>query len=146
MSSEVQSLEVSYFVHMTEDGERIRRAVASLMGAEYPEVRQVAEGHFGNRIVWVRLHVVGGEAVSSLAKVVSRVAPDERRAILDDLGAALDEYGALYIRLNKQVLVMKGEAVLATSDPVRVRVKPRAHLLKGDPARFYGRLLEVGHR
>lgn len=145
MSSGVQSLQVSYFVHMTEDGEKVRRAVASLMGAEYPEERQNAEGHFGNKIVWVKLHVVGEEAASALSRIVSRIALEERRAILGDLGAAMDEHNALYIRLNKQVLVMKGEAVLATSDPVRVRVKPRAYLLKGDPARFYERLLEVGN-
>ncbi|MDG7022163.1 MAG: hypothetical protein JRN07_02045 [Nitrososphaerota archaeon] len=143
MSSEVQSLEVSYFVYMTEDEERIRAALVSLLGAQLQEERQEAEGHFGNRIVWVRLRAVGEDASAALAMIVSRMSQEERRAVLGDLGASLDEHNALYIRLSKQAVVARGDAVLAPSDPVRVRVKPRAHLMKGDPARFYSRLLEV---
>ncbi len=40
---------------MTEDEEKVRRAVAALLGGEPPEERQEAEGHYGNTIVWVRV-------------------------------------------------------------------------------------------
>jgi len=69
---------------------------------------------------------------------------DERRSILGSLDSGLDEHNALYVRLSKQVLVMKGTAVLASSDPIRVKVKPRSHIVKRDPVRFYTRLLENG--
>ncbi len=55
----------------------------------------------------------------------------------------LDEHNALYIRLSKQVLVMRGSAVLASSDPIRVKVKPRSYMVKRDPEGFYARLFEV---
>ncbi len=70
----------------------------------------------------------------------SSIGPRTRKAILADLRSGLDEHNALYIRLSKQVLVMNGAAVLASSDPIRVRVKPRSFLVKGDPAAFYERL------
>jgi RNA binding exosome subunit len=142
MSSAVQSLEVSYFIQMTEDEEKVRRAVAAMVGGERPEERQEAEGHHGNKIVWVRLHLTGDEAEAALRQIVSRIDPDERRAILGDLGAVTDEHNALYIRLSKQVLVMRGSAVLASSDPIRVKVKPRSYLVKGDPEGFYAGLFE----
>lgn len=143
MSSEVQSLEVSYFVQLTEDEEKVRKAVASLLGGEFPEERVEAEGHFGNKIVWVRRHIVGDAAGAALREIVSRIAKDERKAIIGDLEAMLDEHNALYIRLSKQVLVMTGDAVLASSDPIRVKVKPRSYMVRGDPAGMYARLLEV---
>lgn len=143
MSSEVQSLEVSYFVQLTEDEEKVRKAVASLLGGEFPEERVEAEGHFGNKIVWVRRHIVGDAAGAALREIVSRIAKDERKAIMGDLEAMLDEHNALYIRLSKQVLVMTGDAVLASSDPIRVKVKPRSYMVRGDPAGMYARLLEV---
>lgn len=143
MSSEVQSLEVSYFVQLTEDEEKVRKAVASLLGGEFPEERVEAEGHFGNKIVWVRRHIVGDVAGAALKEIVSRIAKDERKAIMGDLEAMLDEHNALYIRLSKQVLVMTGDAVLASSDPIRVKVKPRSYMVRGDPAGMYARLLEV---
>lgn len=144
MSSSVQSLEVSYFIQMTEDEERVRKAVAQLLGGEFPEERQEAEGHFGNAIVWVRIHLTGDEAETALRLIISRMGPEDRKAVLADLGGTVDEHGALYIRLSKQVLLMKGSAVLASSDPVRVRVKPRSYVMKRDPEGFYTRLFEGG--
>jgi RNA binding exosome subunit len=144
VSSAVQSLEVSYFVQMTEDEEKVRRAVAALLGGSpgsLPEERQEAEGHHGNTIVWIRHHLTGDEAQAALQSIVSHIDEDERQAILGDIGTVLDEHGALYIRLSKQVLVMKGSAVLASSDPVRVKVKPRSYVVKGDPSGFYAQLL-----
>jgi len=142
MTSAVQSLQVSYFVQMTEDEEKVRRAVAALLGGEPTEERQEAEGHYGNKILWVRVHLTGDEAESALGRIVSRLGADERRVIVGDLRGALDEHNALYIRLSKQVLVMNGSAVLASSDPIRVKVKPRSHLVKRDPEGFYARLFE----
>jgi RNA binding exosome subunit len=127
---------------MTEDEEKVRRAVAAMVGGELPEERQEAEGHHGNKIVWVRLHLTGDEAEAALRQIVTRIDPDERRAILGDLGAITDEHNALYIRLSKQVLVMRGSAVLASSDPIRVKVKPRSYLVKRDPEGFYAGLFE----
>jgi len=143
MTSSVQSLEVSYFLQMTEDGEKVRQAVAALLGGEMPEERQEAEGHFGNKIVWVRHHITGEAAEAAFKAVVSHMDKEERSAILRDLGAALDEHNALYIRLSKQVLVMRQWAVLASADPIRVKVKPRSYMVRGDAAGFYARLFEA---
>lgn len=146
MSSELQSLEVSYFIQATEDEGRVRLAVKALLGGELPEERQEAEGHHGNMIVWMRHHLTGEAAVAGFKGILSHMGEDEREAILGDLRSGLDEHNALYIRLSKQVLVMKGAAVLASSDPIRVRVKPRSYLVKGDPAAFYARLFERSAR
>lgn len=142
MSSSVQSVEVSYFIQMTEDEEKVRKAVAQLLGGEFPEERQEAEGHFGNAIVWVRIHLTGDEAEAALRLIISRMEQEDRKSILADLGRMLDEHGALYIRLSKQVLVMRGRVVFASSDPVRVKVKPRSYVMKRDPEGFYTRLFE----
>ena len=142
MTSAVQSLEVSYFVQMTEDEDKVRRAVAALLGGEAPEERQEAEGHHGNRIVWVRVHLTGDQAEAALRGILSRLGADERKSILGGLRSVLDEHNALYIRLSKQVLVMTGGAVLASSDPIRVKVKPRSYVVKRDPEGFYARLFE----
>jgi len=143
MSSSVQSVEVSYFLQMTEDEEKVRKAVADLVGGELPEDRQEAEGHHGNKIVWVTLRLTGDEAEAALRQIISHIEAEDRKVILGDLGSMLDEHNALYIRLSKQVLVMRGSAVLAASDPIRVKVKPRSYTLKRDPEGFYARLFEA---
>ena len=142
VSSRVQAVEVSYFIQMTEDEEKVRRAVDGLMGGEHAPEREEAEGHFGNKIVWSRHHVTGREADEAVGAILSKIDPSERKTVLGDLGAFVDEHGALYIRLSKQVLVMEGRAVLASSDPIRVKVKPRSFVMKGDPEAFYSSLFE----
>jgi RNA binding exosome subunit len=142
MSSAVHSLEVSYFLQMTEDEGKVKRAVSALLGGDLPEERQEAEGHYGNEIIWIRHHLVDVEAEAALRLIISHIDAEERRAILRELHSALDEHNALYIRLSKQVLVMRGSAVLASSDPIRVKVKPRPYVVKRDPEGFYARLFE----
>ncbi len=144
LASEIQSLEISYFLQATEDEEKVRRAVRALIGEEAQEERHLLEGHFGNIIVWVRYHPTGDQAQRALRGIVSHMRDEERKLILADLGASLDEHNALYIRLSKQVLVMKGNAALSSSDPIRIKIKPRSFIVKGDPAGFYARLLEKG--
>ena len=143
MKSELQSLEISYFLQATEDEGKVRRAVSALLGVgDHPEERQEAEGHHGNAIVWIRHHLTGDAAAEGFREVVSHMGEDEKRAIIGDLSSGLDAHNALYIRLSKQVLVMNGTAVLGSSDPIRIKVKPRSYLVRGDPAGFYARLLE----
>jgi RNA binding exosome subunit len=144
LNSELQSLEISYFIQATEDEEKVRRAVAALVGGGIPEERREAEGHYGNKIVWVRNHLKGGAAEAGLRGIVSRMGGDEKESILGTLDTGLDEHNALYVRLSKQVLVMKGAAVLASSDPIRVKVKPLSYVVKRDPAGFYARLMGKG--
>jgi RNA binding exosome subunit len=141
LSSEVQSLEVSYFLQATEDEGKVRQAVRGLIGVEVSQERQLLEGHYGNAIVWVRCHPTGEEAKKALLEIFSHMREDVKRSVLADLGPSLDEHNALYIRLSKQVLVMQGNAVPADSVPIRVKVKPRSFLVKGDPVGFYTRLL-----
>jgi RNA binding exosome subunit len=138
----VQSLEVSYFLQATEDEEKVRRAVTALIGGDVPTERQEAEGHHGNMIVWVRHHLTGGEAEDAFREIMAHLDEEEKGIILRDLDATLDEHNALYIRLSKQALVLRGAALLTSSDPIRLKVKPRAYLVKGDPAAFYAKLLE----
>jgi RNA binding exosome subunit len=141
-SSSVQAVEVSYFLQMTEDEERVRKAVEAVLGGERAAEREEAEGHFGNKIVWMRHHITGGEAEEACKAILSKLDPSERRTILEDLSSWVDDHGALYVRLNKQALVMEGRCTLASSDPVRVKVKPRSFAMKGDPGSFYSRLFE----
>ncbi len=132
--SEIESVEVSFFVHATEDQSRLVEAVNSFFSLSDPEV-EALEGHFGNRI-W---HVTYGVTREAAARLFSRIAAllsgEETVGILGDRGRNIDERGALYLRFSKQEL-LGGRLVLAESDPVRVKLKPKGYL-KGDPATFY---------
>jgi RNA binding exosome subunit len=143
LPGEIQSLEISYFVHATEDLERVTRTISGRFGlSEQPELESL-EGHFGNRIVRVNHRVTGAEAVPAFRLLVALIGRDAVKELLAELDLALDDHKALYIRLGKQEL-MGGIAALSSTDPVRVKVKPRGFMMKGDVGRFYSALLLQG--
>jgi len=141
----LQSLEVTYFVHATEDQEKVRRAVARLLGRDPdPEVESL-EGHFGNKILRARVHLTGEDAEPAFGHLVESLPAGVLDQIASELGSHLDEHSAFFVRLDKQSLV-SGAVSLGTSDPVRVRVKPRIFLVKGGAASFYARLMRRRRR
>jgi len=140
LDSELRSLEVSYFIQATEDEGKVTQGVRTFVGPGTDEERQELEGHFGNKIVWVKFHLLGDDASDAFRKLMSRMADDEKRELLNGIESSLDEHMALFIRLNKQ-LITGGEAAITSSDPVRVKVKPRRPPKGGAPG-FYGRLME----
>jgi RNA binding exosome subunit len=140
LNGSIQSLEVSYLVHATEDGDRIEAAVLGCFGSLGGAKEEVMEGHFGNKIVRVSHHVTGEDAGRAFATVVSKMDPGLRRQLRDELGKHLDEHSAFYVRFDKQGLI-EGRLGLTDSDPIRLRVKPRIYIVKGGAASLFARLL-----
>ncbi len=129
MGREIQSVEISFFAHATEDERRVVEKVSSFFSLPTPKI-ELLEGHFGNRIARVIYHVTGQEATALFSLIASKLSKDDAKKILDDRVKNVDEHGALYMRLSKQELMSK-RLVQAEDDPVRVKVKPRGNL-RGD--------------
>jgi RNA binding exosome subunit len=141
----IQSVEVTYLLHATEDHEKVNLKVSELiMAEEGPEVEEM-QGHFGNRISKVRFHLTGEGAARAFEAVVAKLSQGAKSRLVAELGEHVDEHAALFFRLDKQLL-MSGNLELGSSDPVRVKVKPRGFMVKGDPRDFYLGLLDGGGR
>lgn len=143
MKGPIQSVEVSYIVHATEDGAKIARAVSSLIGIDAEPEAEALQGHFGNEIVRANLHLTGEEAQAAFRRVVGAMPGALREELLAELGTFLDEHSSLFLRFDKQSLV-SGAVALGKVDPVRLKVKPRIFLLKGGAAQFYSEMIEGG--
>ena len=138
---EVQSVEVSCLIHATEDEERVVRQIQALLSiTEGPDSTSL-EGHFGNRILHVRWHLIGDEAWACFQSLLGLLGKTGRDELETRISEHLDEHRALYVRLSKQAL-MNGEGVISETDPVRIRIKPRSFTIGGDTESFYTRLLE----
>ena len=129
-------MEVSYFLHCTEDAKKVNSAVAELVapGARMEEEGMV--GHFGNPIVAVTLRLHGDDALVSLQGLVARLPRPLRVELAKEIDKHVDEHSALYLRLDKQELV-QGRVKAGSVDVVRIRVKPRAFAMKGRAKEFF---------
>lgn len=140
----VQSVEVSYLVHATEDIAKLSEAVYAMLSVPSKPEEEKLEGHHGNPITRVRYHITGDEAALVLDRIAARLAGETKIVLRNDLEELLDEHSALYLRFDKQRLV-QGALQEGTGDAVRVKVKLRGgHLARESAAEFYSRVLFGG--
>jgi RNA binding exosome subunit len=137
----IRSLEVTYLLHATEDPVKVAKAVAKMLSAGAPAEVEGLEGHYGNRIERIRVHLTGDDAQRAFDRIVSGLSDEQRSRLVGSLGSFLDEHSALFLRFDKQRLVL-GSLSLESADPVRVKVKPRPFLMSGDARKFYSGLFE----
>ncbi|HEV2138631.1 MAG TPA: RNA-binding domain-containing protein [Nitrososphaerales archaeon] len=140
MKGPIQSVEITYLIHATEDQQKVGGAVAKVLAIDaQPDVERL-EGHFGNEILSVRLHIVGEQANLAFQVVVARLPKELKAGPLANIGAFIDEHSSFFLRLDKQQLVA-GTLALGSGDSVRLKVKPRVFLLKGGAAEFFARII-----
>jgi RNA binding exosome subunit len=140
MKGPIQSVEVTYLIHATEDAKKVERAIAEVLGVDLPPEVEKLEGHFGNEIMKVTLHITGDQAGTAFEGIVARLPADLRSRLAVDASEFIDEHSALFLRFDKQSLVI-GNLSLGSGDAVRVKVKPRKFLVRGGAPWFYSGLV-----
>ena len=143
MKSAIQSLDLSCILHATEDVEKVSAAVRALIGGDFTLELEELEGHFGNRISKVTLHLHGDEAAVAFAHVIARMHAELRDSVSRDIDEHVDEHSSLYLRFDKQRLV-QGDLAEGHDDAIRLKVKPRAYLMHGHAREFFLSQLKVG--
>ncbi|MGD0395580.1 MAG: RNA-binding domain-containing protein [Nitrososphaerales archaeon] len=143
MKGLVQSIEVSYILHATEDPQTLTKAISSLLSVDAVPEEERMEGHFGNAIAKVRYHFIGEDAAAALSSIAAHLPALTKDRLKCDISELMDEHSALYLRFDKQRLV-EGTLKAGTADPVRIRVKPRVFLLRGGAKEFYSKILFGG--
>lgn len=138
MHGPIQSVEISFLVHATEDIKVVEDAVSTVLAVGVTPREERFEGHFGNAIVRVRYHIVGEEATEVLGRVARHIPPEAKRSLYATVVEHMDEHSALFLRFDKQRLV-GGVLTEGAGDAVRVKVKPRSFALRGNAAAGYYR-------
>lgn len=124
MRPEFSSVTISFFIHSTEDRERLLTSVSARLrlATEELEIEEV-EGHFGNRIVSVKAHITGRRAQDIASNMLTNLSKRAKNQTLADLGRSIDEHDSLYLRLDRQTI--DGAIALSDQEPVRVKLKPK---------------------
>jgi RNA binding exosome subunit len=139
----IQSIEVSYIVHATEDPRTLAKAVSTLLSVDARPEEEEMKGHFGNAITRVWYRLTGEDAAAALGNIVANLPTLTKERLERSIGELVDEHFVLYLRFDKQRLVA-GALEEGTGDPIRIKVKPRGFLLRGGAKEFYSKILFGG--
>jgi len=141
LKAAVQSVEVSCFVHATEDRAIIADSLSRTVTGDVQPEEEEMEGHFGNPILHVRYSLKGEEGVVAMGKIAYLLSKETKDKIMRELALLIDEHNALYLRFSKQSLVA-GKFEIGSEDSIRVRVKPRGYVPRGEIMDLYKILLD----
>jgi RNA binding exosome subunit len=129
MSPWVRTAEVSFHIHATEDANKVKEALGRTLGIGGFE-SDVLYGHYGNTIIYNRALLDDAEAERLVKEVCAGLNSADKALILKDLDRHVDEKGTLFIRLDKQRMLV-GQLALSDADPVRIKARLN---VKGDRA------------
>jgi RNA binding exosome subunit len=137
-----KSVEVSYFLHATEDYDRVITAIAKVLHIQSESfTSSEAQGHYGNPIKVVRAHLIGKEAVDFVRVLFESFSSVQKQEMFANIDRSLNEHGDLFIRLDKQRL-LSGKLVSSDIDPVRIKIKLRFNIGRDSILQAYQALLK----
>lgn len=135
MKGRVRALrvEIATHAHATEDEERVVKAVVNLAPNVLRRVRVgrvVLEGHYGNPITRITVHVSGSDVEEFLREFASRLGPNEKRMFRFLIRERYDaSSGRLFLRVSKQDAFLGHVRFSDGDDVVRVVV-----VFRGSPS------------
>ena len=126
LNYQVESIEISFLVHATEDMDRLLLIIKSIIPKHIKDLDFCIDemrGYYGNPISTVKTVISNRSIASELAlNIANRIGWYDKAILRSNIKQYVDESGTLYIRLDKQA-IFEGEFKLGISDPIRVKVK-----------------------
>lgn len=131
--SSIAFVDISLFVHATEDEDKVMRAVQNLFPLKYLDSitfrRQNLHGHHKNPIVLFETRIKDKEIIQTFVEnLSSNLSVVEKENLLEEISRYVEK-GSLYLRLDKQA-TFQGNFKLCTTDPIRVRIRFRKSKLE----------------
>ncbi len=115
--------EINVVVHATEDKDIIIDSLRNVLLLDTEKIEIISsEGHWGNKILLMRLWVFGHDSSDLLKKIFSSLIYYDKE-ILSNIENFVDDKGYLYLRLDKQKLCKK-KIRLGDNDSIRLKFKP----------------------
>jgi RNA binding exosome subunit len=120
----ISSVTLSFFVHATEDEDRLLLEVQKAFGLEPNEIlREEIEGYFGNTIVSVKAHLVGKRAQEVGERFGIMLSSAAKKSLVSELERSVDEHDSLFLRIDRQRL-NEDTIYLSDEEPIRIKIKP----------------------
>jgi len=142
-SSKDLSIEMSFYIHATEDEQKLLDGIKAIFNLPPENFRQsIFEGHYGNPIVKYTSYLKGSLAKHVLEAIFTRLDPVDKRLLLESLRARIDEHKNLYLRIDKSSL-FKNFLKLGAANVIHFKIIPRNKSFKNVEDLYKNLVMEV---
>ena len=129
----IHNLSYRAFVYSTENEEKVREAVLTLLPTAQIETEQT-EGYYHNPVIILHGKITKKREIKDFMEKLNLLKPSVKKTILNQLENRMDERGNLFLRFDKQRAFLGELKTVDHGDAIHIKVKIAAYPARREEA------------
>ena len=129
----IHNLSYRAFVYSTENEEKVREAVLTLLPTAQIETEQT-EGYYHNPVIILHGKITKKREIKDFLEKLNLLKPSVKKTILNQLENRMDERGNLFLRFDKQRAFLGELKTVDHGDAIHIKVKIAAYPARREEA------------
>jgi len=122
----IHNLSYRAFVYGTENEEKVREAISTLLPAAQPN-KEITEGYHKNQVIILQEKITKKRELKDFLEKLHSLNPSAKKRILRELESKMDERGNLFLRFDKQRAYLGDLKVVDHGDSLHLKLKIAAY-------------------
>jgi RNA-binding protein len=122
----IHNLSYRAFVYGTENEEKVREAISTLLPAAQPN-KEITEGYHKNQVIILQGKITKKRELKDFLEKLHSLNPSAKKRILRELESKMDERGNLFLRFDKQRAYLGDLKVVDHGDSLHLKLKIAAY-------------------
>lgn len=122
----IHNLSYRAFVYGTENEEKVREALSTLLPTAQPH-KETTEGYHKNQVIILQGKITKKRELKDFLEKLHSLKPSAKKRILRELESKIDERGNLFLRFDKQRAYLGDLKVVDHGDSLHLKMKIAAY-------------------
>ena len=129
----IHNLSYRAFVYGTENEEKVREAISTLLPTAQP-LKEITEGYHKNQVIILQGKINKKRDTKDFLEKLHSLKPSAKKRILRELESKMDERGNLFLRFDKQRAYLGDLKVVEHGDAIHLKLKIAAYPARKEEA------------
>ena len=129
----IHNLSYRAFVYGTENEEKVREALSTLLPTAQP-LKEITEGYHKNQVIILQEKITKKRDIKDFLEQLHSLKPSAKKRILRELEGKMDDRGNLFLRFDKQRAYLGDLKVVEHGDAIHLKLKIAAYPARKDEA------------
>jgi RNA binding exosome subunit len=129
----IHNLSYRAFVYGTENEEKVREAIHTLLPMAHPE-KEIIEGYYNNPVLILHGKISKNNEVKVLQEKLQNLSPNDKKKIQKELHDRMDSKCNLFLRFDKQRAFLGDLKLVEHGDALHLKLKIAAYPAKKEEA------------
>ena len=129
----IHNLSYRAFVYGTENEEKVREALSTLLPTAQP-TKEITEGYHKNQVIILQGKITKKRETKDFLEKLRALKPSSKKRILRELEDRMDDRGNLFLRFDKQRAYLGDFKIVEHGDSLHLKLKIAAYPARKEEA------------